>query len=406
MKILLINKFFYNRGGCEKVFFDTSSILERYGHKVMVFSMSAPENFNSEYSKYFVSNVEFEGSKSLKDKVRSSLRLIYSIEARKRLGELIKFERPDIVHLHNIYHHLSPSIIPELKKFKLPVVMTLHDYKLVCPIYTMLHLGKPCEQCKNKSFYRCFLGKCCKNSYMKSFLAASESYLYGAINNVYSWIDSFISPSIFLKDKFADMGFKRPINVLNNFIDTDKYEPEYKSHDNSVIYYGRLSAEKGLMTLIDAVRGLKINLKIFGTGPLQPQIEKRLSDEKINNIKLFGFKEHEELIPEIKKSLFTIIPSEWYENNPLSVIESFALGKPVLGSRIGGIPELVKDHYSGLTFEPGNMEDLKDKLSYLSCNKSKAETMGANAREFAIKNLNPEKYYYSLQKIYKKALEL
>ncbi|OGS71111.1 MAG: group 1 glycosyl transferase [Flavobacteria bacterium RIFCSPLOWO2_12_FULL_35_11] len=403
MKILLANKYFYLKGGSEYVFFETAELLKKKGHEVVFISMQHPQNVPSEYEKYFVSNVDYEQS-GLKNNIVASLKLLYSFEAKINIEELIKKEKPDIAHLHNIHHQISPSILHSIKKFNIPVVLTLHDYKMVCAFYSMLADVKICEACKNGRYYYCFLKACVKDSRVKSLLNTIEMYLHHRILRIYDMVDVFISPSRFLKLKLEEMGFKGNIVYLPNFVNLEDYKPQYDWQENSIVYFGRLSKEKGLFTLIEAMRGLEIKLKIIGEGPIKEDLKRRAFDAGNRNIEFLGYKTGEELKNEIRKSMFFILPSEWYENNPRSVIEAFALGKPVIGARIGGIPELVKDNETGLTFEPGNSEDLRSKIEYLINKPEKIVEMGKNAREFVVREFDAEKHYRRLMEIYNSVL--
>jgi len=404
MKFLFCNKFFWLKGGAEVSFFETAKLLESKGHKVVFFSMKHSDNFPSPYEKYFISRVDYEGGGSIFSKIKAAGRLLYSFEAKAKIEKLIKEERPDIVHLNNIHHQISPSILHTFKKWNLPVVMTLRDYKIVCPTYSMLANGKPCEKCKGGRYYWCLINKCTKNSYAKSLVSVVEMYLHHKILHIYDLIDVFISPSKFLKEKLEEMGFKKKVVYLPNFIDAEDCELEYKYTQKTICYFGRLSKEKGLFTLLDAMKGIDAKLKIIGDGSLKECLRLKVKSENSDNIYFLGYKVREELKNEIKNSMVVVSPSEWYENNPRTVLESFALGKPVVGARIGGIPELVKDNETGLTFEPGNTKDLRDKIEMLLAKPDKVVEMGKNARKFVEENFKPEKHYEQLMEIYKMAM--
>ena len=225
-------------------------------------------------------------------------------------------------------------------------------------------------------------------------------YLHHRILHIYDLVDAFISPSRFLKSKLEEMGFKKKIVYLPNFVNLQDYQPEYGWQENSIVYFGRLSKEKGLFTLIEAVKGLDVKLKIIGEGPIRESLEHSAKSKEIGNIEFLGYMSGEDLKNEIKKSMFVVLPSEWYENNPRSIIEGFALGKPAVGARIGGIPELVKDGETGLNFETGNVEDLRSKIKYLINNTDKIVVMGKNARRFVEVELNQEVHYKKLIEIY------
>ena len=405
MKILLINKFLYPKGGDAIVVLATGKLLSEKGHRVFFWGMGHPMNPEYPYSEYFVDNIEYEGRLSQKQKMSNALKILYSFEAKKKIKKLLVQESFDIIHLHNFAHQISPSILDVFKKHNIPVVMTMHDYKLVCPSYSMLQDGKPCERCKGGRYYWCFLRKCTKNSHLKSLVNTVEMYLHHRIMHIYDSIDVFISPSKFLKEKLKEMGFKHKIGYLPNFIYPGEFTPQYENKERSICYLGRLSYEKGIPTLIEAMRGSDIKLKIIGDGPLRERLWAKSKSEKVNNVEFLGYKTGEELKNEIRNSMAVVLPSEWYENNPRTVLEAFALGKPVIGARIGGIPELVKDGETGYTFEAGNVEDLRSKILMLTMSPNKIIHMGKNARRFVEEYFNSEKHYQELMKIYQMAIE-
>ena len=405
MKILLINKYLYPKGGDAISTISTGNLLLSKGHDVIFWGMSHPLNPEYPYKEHFISYIDYDNPGSVKKQGKIAVNMLYSLEAKRNIEKLIKIERPDIVHLNNFAHQISPSILHVFKKYHIPAVMTMRDYKLVCPTYTMILNDKPCERCKNGRYYQCFLNKCSKNSFIKSFLNTVEMYLHHNIMHIYDLIDVYISPSKFLKSKCEEMGFKRKIIYLSNFVKIEDFDPEYKSKENSIVYFGRLSEEKGLFTLIEAVKDIPgITLKIIGEGPLKESLELRVESLRLKNIKFLGYKMGKELHDETRNVMFIVCPSEWYENNPRSIIEGFALGKPAIGARIGGIPELVKNNETGLTFESGNAEDLRSKIEHLGSNPKKMIEMGKNARNFVEQELNAEKHYQKLMEIYDRVL--
>lgn len=341
-------------------------------------------------------------------------RILYSFEAKRLLSELLDRYEVDIAHLHNIHHHISPSILHELKKRKIPVVMTLHDYKMVCASYTMFAAGKPCEACKEGRYIETLIKKCVKDSIPKSVLSALEMYLHHKALDIYGNVDIFISPSLFLKNKLKEMGFKKTVVHVPNFVEMQQAANGQKiflKEPDSIVYFGRLSPEKGLWTLLDAAKFLtneiknkKIEIKIIGDGPIKDKLQEKAKVEGINNVRFFGYMKGEALYQEVKKCTAVVLPSEWYENNPMSVIESFALGKPVIGAKIGGIPEMVRDNETGLTFEPGNPSDLCRAIQYFINHPDKAIEMGENARKFVAQELNAEQYYEKLMKLYRQVI--
>lgn len=409
MNILHINNFHYMRGGSEAVYFETAELLESHGHKSIFFSTRHPKTLPCKTGEYFVSYIDLNAKQSFVNQLKIAGRILYNFEARKRLSMLLDKYPVDIAHLHNIYHNISPSILRELKSRKIPVVMTLHDYKMVCAAYTLLFHGKPCEACSGRKFFMAVKNRCVKNSLIKSILSTIEMYLHHKVFDIYDKVDIFVSPSLFLKNKLLEMGFKKEIIHLPNFIDIHEFTGIKKTSGNkgkSIVYFGRLSYEKGLWTLIETAKRMlnkDVNIKIIGDGSIMKELQNKVNTEHINNVKFLGYIKGKGLFREIAYSIATIIPSEWYENNPVSVIESFALGIPVIGANIGGIPELVKDNETGLVFKPEDATDLCEKVKYMIDNPDKALRMGQNARRFVEQELNAERYYQKLMEIYSQA---
>lgn len=420
MNILHINKFHYIRGGAEAVYVNTARLLESKGHRSVFFSMCHPQNLPCVTSDYFMPYAELNTDKSspaIMEQLRTAGRIIYSFTAKDSISRLLDNYPVDIAHLHNIYHHISPSVLHVLKKRRIPVIMTLHDYKMVCASYHLQSHGKPCEACRGGRYFMAISRRCVKESLAKSVLNTVEMYLHHRVLDIYNNVDVFISPSRFLKDKLFEMGFKKEIIHLPNYIDIEKFREFNKKteegkaeREKSVVYFGRLSQEKGLLTLLEAAKILKdqnknsLEIKIIGDGPMRDELEQKVKTGGIDNVRFLGYMKGESLYREVKKSLAAILPSEWYENNPMSVIESFILSTPVIGARIGGIPELVKDNETGLTFQPGNEEDLSEKIKMFLDNNSLPGEMGKKARELAGHEFSAERHYQRLMEIYKKNL--
>lgn len=405
MKVLLINKFLYPVGGDATCTLSTGELLRSKGHQVVFWGMSHPDNPPYPTESFFVENIDYKGKPGLFSQAKMAARLLYSLEAKDKIKNLIEIEKPDIVHLNNFAHQISPSVLHVFKQFKIPVVMTLMDYKVVCPTYLMLADGKPCELCRGGRFYKCFTNKCTMGSYPRSLLNAFEMYLHHKMMKIYDNIDIYIASSDFLKEKVVEMGLRGKVVKLFNFVESGVYRPAFDWQEESAIYVGRISREKGVKTMIDAFSTIPLKLKIVGDGPERAALEKYVADAGYGNIAFLGYRKGKELEDEIRKAMFTVAPSEWYENNPRAVIEAFAFGKPVIGSRIGGIPELVIDGKTGLLFTPGDSGDLRSKVMSLIGNHDSIKRMGRQARSFLEEELDSEKHYNSLMQIYGDALE-
>ena len=379
MKILMVNKFFYIKGGSETYYFALRRMLEKLGHTVVDFSMADEKNFPSSYSDFFVSNVDYNGDLSVTQKLRAAKNLIYSNEAKKKLDALIRQEKPDIAHLHIFQHQISLSILDVLKKHNIPVIYTAHDLQMLCPNYQMLTGGHVCERCKGGNYMSCIQNRCIKDSRLKSALGTVEAY-YNRLTRKYDILDRIITPSAFYRQKFLEFGVA-PERVVHipNFLDREcpqvnpmPAEPPY------YLYLGRLSHEKGIPTLIRAAKKTDIRLKIVGGGPLYEQ----LKPEETDKVELLGFKSGQELTDLVGNAKAVILPSEWYENGPYSAIEALQLGRPIIGADIGGIPELIRDN--GFLFESGSVDALAaaiEKMEALDAD-AYAEACKASSRLF------------------------
>ncbi|MBU3107658.1 glycosyltransferase family 4 protein [Clostridium gasigenes] len=403
MKILMANKFYYIKGGSETYYFGLKNILEAKGHEVIPFAMKDERNFSSSYEKYFVDNIDYSNMNII-DKIKGASKIIYNFQAKRKIEEIINDTKPDLVHLHIFQHQISPSILHAIKRKNIPIIYTVHDLKSVCLNYKMLNNNNICEKCKGNKFYQCALNKCVKNSMFKSSINVLEGYLHELIGS-YKLIDMFVTPSEFYRDKLIEFGVpKNKIKFIPNFIDISKFKPSYKN-DGYYLYLGRLSEEKGLNTLIRAFTNIpEAKLKIVGNGPIEMDLKKYVNDNNILNIEFEGFKQGEELEYVIKNSKFVVIPSEWYENCPMSVIESMAYGKPVIGADIGGIPELIGNN-CGYIFKSGSVNDLTNKIKEtLYIDDKQLEERGKNARKRVEDLYGEEKHYCEILKNYKEII--
>lgn len=360
MKILMVNKFFYIKGGSETYYFSLKKLLEQNGHEVIDFSMQDEKNFESKYSKFFVEGVDYNKKQSIFSKIKAGMKIIYSLEAKRKLEKLIKETKPDIAHLHIFQHQLSLSILDVLKKYNIPIVYTAHDLKIICPNYKMLTNGQVCEKCKGEKYYNCLKNKCIKDSTVKSAIGMIEAYV-NKWRKAYDKIDYIITPSKFYKDKFIEFGIDaNKVTHIPNFLTEENIDYDKLEEQDYYLYFGRLSEEKGIMTLIKAVQEANVKLKIVGTGPLKEEIEKYVSENKLTNIEILGFKSGKELYTIVANSKCVVLPSEWYENGPYSAIEALKLGRPLIGSDLGGIPELIDEGENGYIFKNANILNLKN----------------------------------------------
>lgn len=403
MKILNINKFYYRKGGSEAYYFALADLLRENNHEVIPFSMKDNKNYETKYSKYFIENISYENM-GIKEKAINGAKLIYSVEAKKKVKNIVNDNTPDIAHLHIFQHQLSPSILKEIKKNGTYVVNTVHDLKVICPNYKMLNDGEICEKCKSDKFINCFKSKCIKGSTVNSMLNTIEAYTHRILKS-YDYVDKFICPSKFYMNKFIEFGIpKEKVVHIPNFVDVSKFNPNYE-HEDYFVYFGRLSEEKGINTLIKSMKYVnKSKLIIVGTGPIEKELKEFVVKENIKNVEFVGFKTGNELENIIKKSRFIVIPSEWYENAPMSIIEAMAYGKAVLGSNIGGIPEFIEDNHTGMIFNTKDEIDLANKINYLIDQENQTIEMGKNARIRAEKLYDKTVHYEKIMDLYNEVM--
>lgn len=405
MKILMVNKFFYIKGGSETYYFALKRLLEAKGHRVIDFSMKDQKNFDSPYSEYFVESVDYNGKMSKKQQLKAAKNIIYSGEAKRKLEKLIQGTKPDIAHLHIFQHQLSPSILDVLKKYDIPTVYTAHDLKMLCLNYVMMTHGQLCEKCKGGHYLSCLKQKCVKNSILKSGINVAEGYLH-KWRKSYDTIDMILTPSLFYRNKFLEFGIERDrVSHLCNFLDRECPKVEAaKDKEQYFLYFGRLSAEKGILTLVKAVEHTKNLLYIVGSGPCREEIENYIKEHNMTNVKLLGFMSGKELINVVGNSKAVILPSEWYENGPYSAIEALQLGRPIIGSKLGGIPELIDGN--GRVFCHGNVEELRQVLEqFPKADSSAYQQYCRRSKEIFAENYMAEGHYQKLLPIYEKAMQ-
>lgn len=392
MKILLSNKFYYRRGGSEVYTMGLEELLKAKGHEVAIFAMQHPQGMDSVYSKYFPTTVEY-GEINAKQLSMLVMRPFGTQEVVRKFNALLDEFNPDVVHLSIVHTQISPVIAEIAYKRGVKVVWTIHDYKMLCPRYDCLRNGEQvCERCFTDK-KQVLKNRCMKNSLFASVLAYLEAVKWSK-EKLERYTDVFICPSQFMADKMIQGGFdKDKIVSLCNFIDVEKTRKENYEKEDYCCYIGRLSHEKGVKTLIESMSNLPYKLKIIGGGPLQEELE---SYAKQSNIEFVGYKQWDEIKEIVGKARFLVIPSEWYENNPFSVIEAQCLGTPVLGANIGGIPELIEEGKTGMLFESRNVKELESQIKQMF----NTEFDYKKIAEYAQSRYSMEKYYNEIMKIY------
>jgi glycosyltransferase involved in cell wall biosynthesis len=373
MKVLMANKFFFHKGGAEVVMFQERDYLLHSGEEVIDFSMQDERNCESPYESHFVSNKDYRKGRKL-SKLSPALSLIHSREAVSKIAALIDKTRPDLMHCHNIYHQITPSIISIAKSRSIPVVLTLHDFKPVCPVYLRLRAGRPCSLCLDGDFRQVLMNRCAGGAIADSALLYAEAAIQRWLGS-YEKVDRFLAPSRFMRDSALHRFPSEQVVLLYNGVDTTEIEVSTRD-EGYVLYLGRLSREKGVETLLRAHEAAGTwDLVVAGTGPLERGLQMRY-----RNAQFVGQLSGQALKATIGGASAIVVPSEWYENCPMSVLEAMAYGKPVVASRIGGIPELVVDGETGVLFEPGDADELRSHISRLMGDASLRARMGAAGR--------------------------
>jgi len=405
MRILHINKFLYRRGGAEGYMFDVAERQRAQGHDVEFFGMSHPENLQMRFERHFPAQVEFEPPPvTIIGKVEGAGRLLWSTSAGRGVETVVGAFRPEVVHVHNIYHQLSPSILRRIRAAGIPAVMTLHDYKLACPTYRFLDHGSLCEACIPKRFWNAPIKRCNGGSIGASALNAVELGLHTALR-AYGPIDRFACPSRFLESKMREAGvFPSRLRWLPNFVDVDAVAPQ-TSPGAGVVYAGRLSDEKGVDVLIEAVaRRPSLRLTIAGEGPSRRALERLSQDLGVaDRVTFLGRLPRESLHELLRASAVAAVPSRWYENMPLAVLEAFASGLPVVATNLGGLPELIETGEDGLSVPPNDPEALAVALESLAGNPQRSTAMGVRARRKVEREFAPELHLERLHSLYAEA---
>jgi glycosyltransferase involved in cell wall biosynthesis len=312
--------------------------LEKHGHTVIPFALKSKKNLHSPFSEYFVDFPELSES-GLWMKTKKILSFIYNKEAARQLDRLLSVEKPDIAHIHLYLNGLSVSILPVLRRHKVPVVMSLHDFRHICPASSFLdRKGNVCERCMGGHFYHCALRRCYRGNFSNSFMLAVEAYFRKYFIRPAEYIEHVMPVSHFSQRKLMDflpeLGHRS--SVLHNFMQV--IEKPVAEKGDYFLYLGRISEEKGIHVLLEAVEHLPdIKLKVVGTGPLLAGLQKNA----LPNVEYLGFKTGDELEELVRRARFTVVPSIWYEIFGMIILESFTLGTPVIASCTGGIPELT-----------------------------------------------------------------
>lgn len=409
MKILLVNKFHYLKGGSESYYFGLDEMLRSHGHEVIHFAMQDEKNLPSPTSEFFVSNVDFNNASGVKSKLSAIKNMFYSKEAYSKMKALLEKEHPDIVHIGLVHKQITYSILDAISEYNIPVIQSVHDLIFVCPNYMMLTNGHNCEKCVTGSKFNCVKEKCIKGSAAKSFLSYLENR-YIEHKHYYDRIDLFLAECDFYKKLLEKGNFtKSRIESLTNFLQPSKTIEKNLNSGEYFLFFGRFSVEKGILTLIDAYKkaGITTPLILVGGGPEDEKIKAFVKDNNLENKVTFaGYVYGDKMVEMLDKAKAVIVPSEWYENCPYSILEAMARSRIVIASRIAGLPELVDDGKTGFLFAPQNSDDLAEKIrivDYLT--EEEFNNMCVSTYEKAKALFDPEAYYQKIIEIYQRLIE-
>jgi glycosyltransferase involved in cell wall biosynthesis len=379
-------------------------LFEELGWAVVPFSMHHPDNEPTEWARYFVDESRAQESRSPLSRGVRALNAIYSNEAARRVGELVDVSRPDVAHAHNIYHHLSPSVLVELSRRGIPVVLTLHDLKLACPAYKMYSHGAVCEKCRGGALRHVITNRCIKGSLAMSSLVWLESTVHRLLDVYHKNVTRFVVPSRFLLAKLAEWGIDTTrFTHVPNSVDVDALTPQGEPGE-AFVYLGRLMPEKGVATLVRAAAQARVRLRIVGTGPEETHL-RHLAAELGSDVEFAGYLSGSALKAAISSARAVVLSSELYENAPLSALESSALARPVIGADIGGIPELIRHEETGFVYRSGNVDSLVEALTRAQRLPVEAlARMGRAAREWMRTEFSPMVYRERMLTIYRSLL--
>ena len=412
--VLMVNWSWYPSGGDWTYVTNVQRLYQANGYRVIGLSTKNEKNVDTGVLTYFVNSPDYKQlnrSKGIKSGFKAVKNSIVNYDALRTLDDILNSHSIEVAHLHNIHHYITPAIIWKLKKAGVRILWSLHDYKIICPENSFVSNNVICEKCITGHFYHCATNLCKKKSLAASSLAAFEAYFYHK-SRIYDKVDAFLCPSEFLRSKFLQFGFPAQklhvtnlcydLSLIDRFLERNKTESKPLLHTNNeqyILYVGRIEEIKGIFTLVKAVEQLDLTLVIAGGGAAQEKLEKMIASENITNVKFIGFQNKESIFQLTKNARFTVCPSEWYENYPFSVIESFLLGTPVIGANIGGIPEMVINDKTGYLFEPGNITDLREKLLQLWNDEPNSIMLGRNAKEYISEIVNFDNHWNTMKSI-------
>jgi glycosyltransferase involved in cell wall biosynthesis len=405
MRILYCNKYNFAFSGTEVYLFEVMDLMRSHGHQAELFSMADPRGEPTKYDQHFVPAIDFKGARSGPlGSARRAAHALYSRPAREKLREMVKAFRPDVAHVRNIYHHLSPSILWELKAQGIPVVYHLNDFKLLCPSYNMVAQGRACERCHGGKFWHVVTEGCYTGPPGATLVLAAEAYLHKWLRSYETCVTRFLAPSQFVKQKLVENGWDgEKISVLPHFQNLPSQTVADPSPDAPILYFGRLSPEKGLTDLLRAMQQLPgVRLRIAGEGPQRAELEGLARDLDLVNVEFVGRVVEAQLARLISSARFTVLPSRAYETLGKTILESYAWGRAVVASDLGSRRELVHPGETGVLFRPGDVSQLAEAISFLVDRPKLAAEMGAAGRMLVSTQYSPENHYAALTNLYQR----
>jgi glycosyltransferase involved in cell wall biosynthesis len=401
MKILQINKFLKIVGGSETYMFQLSKSLQDLGVEVKFWGMDDKDNIVRDFPDLEASNIDFSEQKLL-GKFNSVIQTVYSKKNKNKIGEVLDIYKPDIVHIHNYNFQITPSILPEIKKRGIKIVQTIHDSQMVCPYHRLYNFqrNKVCTKCVKGSFVNCIKDRCFDGSIFKSTVGAIESMFYHSKGYYEKYIDTFISPSNFLSELIENR-VNNKIEVIPNFTKTQADYTIDENIEDYYLYYGRISDEKGVLELIEIFKETNLNLLIVGKGPLETIVSAKA--DASTNVKFIGAKYGKELFKIVKQAKYVVQSSKWFENCPMTIIESFSLGVPVIGSNHSGFIDLIQDGKTGHLLDFNNKKMTIAKL--LQIDMLDVSKLQKNVSEYYSKNLSEKIHIEKILAVYNTLLE-
>ncbi len=406
MKILQVNKFYHLRGGAERYMIDLSHLLEERGHTVIPFAMQHPNNLPSPYQEYFVSQVDTHASPWSAAGITAAARVLWSKEAANKMEQLIEKTKPDIAHVHLIYHHLSPSILPVLVRHRIPIVLTLSDYKLICPNYKLYTEGSPCERCRGGKYYEATLHKCLRDSVAASALGSVEMYLHKMLQVYERSVNLFVAPSHFVRDEFVKFGQDGlKIRVFPYFLPAIPSLEKRNAREPVILYVGRLSKEKGVDKFLEMVHTLPSpwRIAIVGTGPEEAALKERFG--KRSDVVFVGHAAGDALAAWYRRASIVVVPSQFYEPFGIVVIEALSYGVPVIASNRGALPEIIDHEETGLIVPADDGDAWRSAITRLITDERLRHTMGKNGRKVTEILYGRETHYTKLIEWYTELVE-